>query len=1047
MGYATVTDFNLGQPLPPQFQPPQLESNWASALANVGEMLGAIVASGPQGAQQAASRIEARNEGARQRAWNAFTRMQDMQFQAAQKQMDRNHDAAMRRMDHALTKGDEINQAAGQLAAKFLASPAQFETFKSVNQGLGVDANAPANVWALRAAQSLGPRGALATFDGMATRTEAEAELASMGVTLEPGQDPLAVRAEITRRQGPAVNLLEQHEARLGSIDDRLNAARQTGASPEEMKQLIASLSTELAGWQDRFTSLGTTYGEFYEPGGMGDRQGLPGKFASVAARAATVAGALGFVDDTNLKRAAVGTNPRELRLTSPLFAPDILASEGLRAEAVADYSAVHGETFNNQLRNLATQSEDTLIGVFGEEVYRQTIKPLIDGGKDFNQLVSDAMALQGSGTQAGEAAATIGLISRFANVGDRNAEIARYNAIEAQVDSQTALFQNELGQLGLAVDELGTLDLDTAIRSSIQYDPQRGATVREGGLFIDDNVLNNVFGAVLENEWSARSLEDPVGAAAALATRIRSLGDTPLGNGLRRKANELFKSRFMGRNMPMELHPDLAEFYLRTDANPVAYGNSEQLGRRAEDIFGALTSPSVPSFLTMTGEDADAFLTWAGVSEELKRGRLKYLTSNKLSNVDDDVKSPLVRGNLLAGVYQANRAQLRTLPLLENMSERLRKQMSEQANLSEADFADEYGRLIDGIRLKRFLDLRLEPGNPLYSVQKRLNEMPPRDVYNTVIAGQGMPLGDLFPNNGEVPYESLGFGPSVDFAYEAEAYGATTRGTADTTSLRNLGTDIAADLDRRRSLISAEGRPGFEPVINIDVAVGPDIELRRLDSQAIAQAEQETVRRLEKIAGEEYIMADQSGARGALDRGLVFGLLQYAADHPAIDLSGREEFATQIKDQVEPLFGESLVPNIEKGPALLAALGQELKNATDAEAAIRGMFRGSSVMLGQLITASKELPQGDMRAAAITSSKAAFDRSLRDIEALAMDDRILTLKMAEIGDPTVLAELEQVNWDGMRSGTSDEEIANARWYKAAVLWAALNKAAYAREQ
>ena len=1010
-------------------------------------MLGAIVASGPQGAQQAASRIDARNEGARQRAWNAFTRMQDMQFQAAQKQMDRNHDAAMRRMDHALTKGDEINQAAGQLAAKFMASPAQFETFKSVNQGLGVDVNAPANVWALRAAQSLGPRGALATFDGMATRTEAEAELASMNITLQPGQDPLAVRAEITRRRGPAVNLLEDLEAKLGSVDDRLNAARQSGASPEEMKQLVASLSRELAGWQDRFTSLGTTYNEFYEPGGMGDSSGLPGKFASVAARAATVAGALGFVDDTNLKRAAVGTNPRELKLTSPLFAPDIVASEGLRAEAVSDYSAVHGEAFNNQLRNLATQSEDTLIGVFGEEVYRQTIKPLIDGGKDFNQLISDAMALQGSGTQAGEAAATLGLISRFANVGDRNAEIARYTAIEAQVDSQTALFQNELGQLGLAVNELGTLDLDTAIRSSIQYDPQRGATVREGGLFIDDNVLDNVFGAVLENEWSTRALEDPVGAAASLATRIRSLGDTPLGNGLRRKANELFKARFMGRGIPMELHPDLAEFYLRTDANPVAYGNSEQLGRRAEDIFSALTSPSVPSFLTMTGEDADAFLTWTGVSDELKRGSLRYITSNKLSNVDDDVKSPLVRGNLLAGVYQANRSQLRTLPTLDNLSERLRKQMAEQANLSEADFADEYGRLIDGIRLKRFLDLRLEPGNPLYGVQKRLNEMPPRDVYNTVIAGQGMPLGDLFPNNGEVPYESLGFGPSVDFAYEAEVYGATTRGTADTTSLRNLGTDIAADLDRRRSLISAEGRPGFEPVINIDIAVGPDIELRRLDSQAIAQAEQETVRRLEKIAGEEYIMADQSGARGALDRGLVFGLLQYAADHPVIDLSGREEFATQIKDQVEPLFGESLVPGMEKGPALLAALGQELKNATDAEAAIRGMFRGSSVMLGQLITASKELPQGDMRAAAITSSKAAFDRSLRDIEALAMDDRILTTKMAAIGDPTVLAELEQVNWDGMRSGTSDEEIANARWYKAAVLWAALNKAAYAREQ
>jgi hypothetical protein len=1033
--------------MPAQFQPPQFQSNPAMALANVGEILGALVASGPQGAQQAASRIDARNEGARQRAWNAFTRMQDMQFQAAQKQMDRNHDAAMRRMDHALTKGDEINQAAGQLAAKFLASPAQFETFKSVNPGLGVDANAPANVWALRAAQSLGPRGAIATFDGMATRTEAEAELASMGVTVEPGQDPQTIRAEITRRQGPAVNLLEEHEARLGSIDERLNAARQSGASPEEMKQLVASLSTELAGWQDRFTSLGTTYNEFYEPGGMGDRQGLPGKFASVAARAATVAGALGFVDDTNLKRAAVGTNPRELRLTSPLFAPDIVASEGLRAEAVSEYSAAHGEAFNTQLRNLATQSEDTLIGVFGEEVYRQTIKPLIDGGKDFNQLISDAMALQGSGTQAGEAAATIGLISRFANVGDRNAEIARYHAIENQVENQTAQFENELGLLGLAVDELGALDLDTAIRSSIDYDPSNGATVRKGGLFIDDDVLNNVFGAVLENEWSARSLEDPVGAAAALATRIRSLGNTPLGNGLRRKANELFKSRFMGTGMPMELHPDLAEFYLRTDAGPVAYGNSEQLGRRAEDIFSALTSPSVPSFLTMTGEDADAFLTWQGVSDRLKGGKLAHIATKRLKRVDDDVKSPLVRGNLLAGAYNAYRPQLQELRPLDQMPERLRKQMAEHANLSEADFADEYGRLIDGIRLKRFLDLRLEPGNPLYSVQKRLNEMPPRDVYNTVIAGQGMPLGDLFPNNGEVPYESLGFGPSVDFAYEAEAYGATTRGAADITSLRNLGNDIAADLDRRRSLISTEGSPGFEPVINIDLAVGPDIELRRLDSQAIEQAERETVRRLEKIQAEEMVIADQTGVRGALDRGMIFGVLQYAADHPVLDLGGREEFAKQIYTQIESVGGKSLVPGIEKGAALLPALEDELKNATDGEATIRGMFRGTSLMLGQLIADSQAMPQSGPRAATISASKAAFDRSIRDIEALAMDDRILTLKMGDIADPTILAELEQVDWDGLRNGTSDEEIANARWYKAAILWAATSKAAYAREQ
>jgi hypothetical protein len=308
------------------------------------------------------------------------------------------------------------------------------------------------------------------------------------------------------------------------------------------------------------------------------------------------------------------------------------------------------------------------------------------------------------------------------------------------------------------------------------------------------------------------------------------------------------------------------------------------------------------------------------------------------------------------------------------------------------------------------------------------------------------MPLDDLFPQGGGIPMNQLGFGSMVDNSQESVAYGSTTRGLGEIRSTTILAENILADLQRRQSLVAGEGRAGFEPVIDIDVQVGPGEEIRKIDAQSLASESARIAQRIETLKGEEIVLADNGGAYGALDRAAAFSILEYAAANRKLNLSGREELAQTVMSHVEPLFGATLVPGLEKGPALLSALKSDLQNATDGEALVRGLFRGEAAMLGQLITASKDIPQGELRGAAVIASRKAFDRSVRDIEALALHPQILDLELADIGDPTVRAELEQVKWDSMVTGTGSEE-PTSRWWKASVLWAAMSKAAYARQQ
>lgn len=1019
----------------------------AMGLANVGEILGALVASGPQGAAQAAARIDARSEGARQRAWESFTRMQDMQFQAAQKQMDRQHDAAMRRMEHSLTKGDEIKQAAGQLQALMLASPAQFQTFKNTNPGLAPQ-DAGAEVWALSAARTMGGRGAIATFDGMAARTQAEAQLGSMGVAVGLDQDPTMVLAEIQRRQGPAENILQGLETRLTEIGSRLQDARQLGAERESFE--IQGLTSELAGWQDQFQSLEGNFGEFFMPGGMGDQSGLPGRYAGLAAHAATMQGALGIADNGNRRRAAVGTAPSGLNQGSPLFSTALTESPELRAEAVNDYVAAHGESWDGILRGIATVAPETLIEVYGEDAYNRTLKPLIENGRDMRQIIESAMALSGSPSGAGEMAGELALVSQLAKLGNRAPQIQQVTATNLAVDAEVTRVEGQLDLLGFTLADFDGLNLTEAAKSAIQYNATNGtASVREGGVYMDQGVVDNIFNALKERDWTPVVSEDPLGAASVLAKRIAAVGEnTPLGSGLRQKASNLFKQTAMLQGEgAVELHPELAEFYIRSTGDTRTYGNSEHLAQRGEDIMTGLTSPMIPSFLTMDGQDADGLVVWKTVRDELSRGGNAPLIRRPLRNKDNDIKSALVRQNPIAALYQRSyRGELRTIPDFDDLPDNLAERMRKDMGVSSADFKMEYGRFVDALRLSDFLNARLEPTNPMFGLQRAMSQADPADLYNTVVTGAGMPLDDLFPQGGGIPMNQLGFGSMVDNSQESVAYGSTTRGLDEIRSTTTLAENILADLQRRQSLVAGEGRAGFEPVIDIDVQVGPGEEIRKIDAQSLASESARIAQRIETLKGEEIVLADNGGAYGALDRAAAFSILEYAAANRKLNLAGREELAQTVMSHVEPLFGATLVPGLEKGPALLSALKSDLQNATDGEALVRGLFRGEAAMLGQLITASKDIPQGELRGAAVIASRKAFDRSVRDIEALALHPQILDLKLADIGDPTVRAELEQVKWDSMITGTGSEE-PTSRWWKASVLWAAMSKAAYARQQ
>jgi hypothetical protein len=325
-----VTDYNLGQGLAPQFQPPQLQSNPAMALANVGEILGALVASGPQGAQQAAGRISARDEGARQRAWNAFTRMQDMQFQAAQKQMDRNHDAAMRRMEHDLKHGSENAKAIAQLSSLMRTSPAVLQSFQRSNPNLA-PADADATVWATNAVNTMGGQGALRNFAAMEPRTQAEARLQSRGITVEPDGDPILTDAQVQRDEDNAKTTVSDLKAELDGLLLR-SAEIAKIASVGERAIAISNLESELAAWTDRYNTAGDS--PMLQPGGPGDFAGLPGSYASLSSSASGLETSLEVGSSGVRDQRAIQTKPSNLDLSAPMFAAEIVANPEVRAQS-----------------------------------------------------------------------------------------------------------------------------------------------------------------------------------------------------------------------------------------------------------------------------------------------------------------------------------------------------------------------------------------------------------------------------------------------------------------------------------------------------------------------------------------------------------------------------------------------------------------------------------------------------------------------------------------------------------------------------------------
>jgi hypothetical protein len=1039
-----MTDYNLGQGLAPQFQPPQLQSNPAMGLANVGEILGALVASGPQGAQQAAGRIAARDEGARQRAWNAFTRMQDMQFQAAQKQMDRNHDAAMRRMEHDLKHGSENAKAIAQLGSLMRTSPAVLQSFQRSNPNLA-PADADATVWATNAVNAMGGQGALRNFAAMEPRTQAEAQLQARGITVDPDGSPTLTIAQVQRDEDNAKTKVSGLKADLDGLLLRGSEIAEI-ASVSDRAIALSNLESELAAWQDRYDAAGDN--PMLQPGGPGDFAGLPGSYAGLSSSAIGLQTSLAVGNSRVRDQRALQTSPSNLDLSASMFAPEIVANPEVRDQLLDAYVGVHGNDIDETLSSLRSRSEEELRAVFGND-YEAYIVPLLDRtNANAESLLQEVYA--GLATDAGRADAEtlLSQVQRLARNGDRSVEIQSYTQTRQLAEATQLELVTDLGHAGLPEEELlralaaEGIDLEDAIAGQITWSANQGARLGEAGAALPDQAVDIIYGQLLERNFD-RETDEPIVEAAVLSRRIESMTDGPVKTALRQKLGTTLGTFFSegGEFYRSPLHPDLGNFKLRQETDERSYGSSEKLDLRGQDIFDSLTGTfTVPSFATMGGDDADSLVTWQSLTKipsisKSKKGSYTHATQRLRTGVA--AQSPL------AGVVNGYKVKA-----FEDLSPNEIEKYQEASGYRGDEFEMEYRRLFDALSLHQFAyNTRFDPSNDFegYKIQREIRaaiESDPRSAYTALVVGGGMSTTDLFGERSGMTPSRMGFGPVTQEIrnLERDRYGSTVLSPEEVAAEVKRGEEIVADLSRISTGLIGDretGVRGYEAVVTFDPdgEEGPE-DLRFLDIQSLSGAQGDVQKTVKTLSAKQQVAGDERGFRGMLERQLALGILQHAAEYRVLNLSS-SDFQEAIKSALTPIAGDpSIGLPTEAANRTLGSLEQQLGTAINSEEVAMNLFDSAGLMLGDLVADSNRYPDGDERQAAINASTAVFGRSTRDVQAMASNQDILEMRVNDITDPTVRGILEEVK------GFDDLEDPH---YKAMILWAVQTKASYAQ--
>lgn len=1044
MGYYEVTDYNLGQGMPTQFQPPQFQSNPAMALANVGEILGALVASGPQGAQQAAGRISARDEGARQRAWNAFTRMQDMQFQAAQKQLDRNHDAAMRRMEHDLKHGSENAKAIAQLSSLMRTSPAVLQSFQQSNPNLA-PADADANVWATNAVNAMGGQGALRNFAAMEPRTQAEARLQARGITVDPDTDVVTVDAQVQRDEDNAKTRVSELKAELDALLLR-SAEIANIASVGTRAVAISNLESELAAWFDKYETAGEL--PMFQPGGPGDFAGLPGSYAGLSSSASGLQTSLQVGNSAVRDQRAIQTKPSNLDLSAPMFAPEIVANPEVRAQLLDAYVGVHGEDIDRTLSSLRSRSEEELRAVFGND-YEAYIVPLLERtNANAENLLQEVYA--GLATDAGRADAEtlLSQIQRLARNGDRSVEIQEHTQTRQLAEATQLGLVTDLGQAGLPEEELlralsaEGIDLEDAIAGQITWSAEQGATLSKAGAALPDEAVDIIYGQLLERNFD-RETDEPLVQAAFLSRRIESMTEGPVKTALRQRLGTTLGTFFGegGEFYRSPLHPDLGNFKLRQETDERSYGSTEKLELRGQDIFDALTGTfTVPSFATIGGDDADSLVTWQSLTKIPSISKSK---KSSYSHVQQRLSTGVAAQSPLAGVVQGYKVKA-----FEALSPKEIEKYEEASGYRGDEFEIEYRRLFDALSLHQFAyNTHFDPSKDFegYKIQREVKaaiERDPRSAYTALIVGGGMSTADLFGERTGMTPSRMGFGPVTQEIrnLERDRYGSTVLSPEEVAAEVKRGEEIVADLSRISTGLIGDreaGVRGYEAVIKFDPdgEEGPE-DLRSLDIQSLGGAQADVEKTVKALSAKQQVAGDERGFRGMLERQLALGILSHAAENRVLNLSS-DDFKNEIKAALTPIAGDPTIGLPTEGAnRILGSLEQQLGTAINSEEVAMNLFDSAGLMLGDLVADSNRYPDGDERQAAINASTAVFGRSTRDVQAMATNQDIIEMKVNDITDPTVRGILEEVK------GFSDLEDPH---YKAMILWAAQTKASYAQ--
>ena len=757
-----------------------------NTLGAFGELLGARVISGEQGAAAAANRQAERSQSLRDQRFAMFQQMQQQAYQSSEKRKDREHQAAMLEKEYALKTGEDYLAVERGLTATFYADPAKIAVGlghlpPAQQAALGDNPTPEALAGALRTVPNI--------QSSISSVQEGRQRLEDQGaaVGLSPGEiagykSDTELRDAITglRREVQQVDTRTgQLDLRFKDIQESFNSGIAVG-TPSDRRQSALQAADELSRFQADWLKHGNDYPDILTSTGSHPNETSIGRYDAVGSQIGALRTA---IDAAKREQSMAVINAKPIADITPEWEVLTYDADGIpnwspdRTEVTSQLdtyaTSADAQRWNETVRNWTNYTDQELSRAGVDEVTIAMLRDLRKRGEQqggpvtLRAMLRELFDQNGAGNSS-DASNVAESIRSIANLNDPKAvrvvRAAQYS--RAQTDTRAAVNQAVSGTRLSMQDILGT---DFIEQGDAFFGQGNGVdTIRgeDGGTSYQPNpdavlskpeVIDRAFTTLADKhgvmpDYNPADPDASLGAMVTMSQAIGSMPNTALKNGLKTKLaamQQMFDGEAaevaeitQGLYTPSVLSSPEQDIY-RSSYNATQAGSyatqvyHSVLGTPGTMVNGTMVTETIGDTETITtrslldvfGPELNAqFNGWKLSGIARRDGRGNFAPNDRLQK---DAESALER---VPGMFSSDQPQRVARSSVRNL-------VDEDRYADREDYEQAFKR---AAQLDMVRNLALPPEHPARQLHNALLSMTDEEAHAAFITSPGVDL-DLF--------------------------------------------------------------------------------------------------------------------------------------------------------------------------------------------------------------------------------------------------------------------------------------------------------------